>query len=402
MPKKRLPGIRKVKRSTSPWEQSYGNKRQREIATLRGYERTISAMIKREGAVTAAGIHRKYPQIPFAAANKVLADLERRGLHIPPEERARAFGAKNPEAIRRRIIVDRELTAGRTPKEILDLHYGGKPRRELLASDLEALRKYRERDMIVPVRDDPAILARVQRITDMIRANPKVSNKAMQRVLGVSPATIVHDLQRLPQSMLDMRIISGHKWNIGIERLQNELIKKEHRKKKRPVDVVAIVNAAMQKIDPSLPRMNPSDCESRVRTIFGSQKTKFATGSSRFTSDETARQNAIIKRMALQKRRSPDIADEVKKRLGHDLNVGQIDARISYMRKRGVISVERNPVRSQFTRQQIDAQNALIRRLLTEGKRPYEIAKEHSLQGLSENSRLKRIQKIKKALTEDK
>ena len=109
------------------------------------------------------------------------------------------LGQKDAEAIRRRVIVDRELTAGRTPKEILDMYYGGEPRRELLASDLEAIRKYKERDMVVPARDDPAIVARVLRITDIIKANPKVSNEAMQRVLGISQATTTKDLQRLPQ-----------------------------------------------------------------------------------------------------------------------------------------------------------------------------------------------------------
>lgn len=398
MLKKRLPGIRKMKRSISPWKRAYGNKRQREIAILRRYEKTILGMIKREGSVTAAAVHRRYLKIPFAAANKVLADLERRGLHIPPEERARKFGAKDAEAIRRRVIVDRELTAGRTPKEILDMYYGGEPRRELLASDLEAIRKYKERDMVVPARDDPMIVARVLRITDIIKANPKVSNEAMQRVLGISQATTTKDLQRLPQKILDMRIIAGHKWNIGIERMQDEMITKLHKKKRRPADVVAAVNAAMQGIDPALPKMNIHDYENRVSKIFGQQKTKFATGGSKFTRDKTAKQNAIISQMALQKRRSPDIAAEIKKQLGHDLTTDQIDARISYMRKKGSIVVERNPVRSQFTRQQIDAQNSRISQLLAEGKRPFEIAKDASLTGLPEKAKLRRIQRIKQSL----
>jgi predicted HTH transcriptional regulator len=290
------------------------------------------------------------------------------------------------------------LAAGKTPKEILDAYYGGEPGRDLMAADLEAIRKYTDRDMIVPVKDDPAIVARVQRITNMILTNPRVTNGTMQKALGISQATIVHDLQRLPQSVIDVRILSGHNWCIGIERMQDEIIQRLHKKNKRPADVVAAVNAAMQRINPSLPQMTFHDYENRVKTMFGNQRTKFATGGSKFTRDQTAAQNAIIKTMALQKRRSPDIATEIKKQLGHDLTVDQIDARISYLRKRGIISVERNPVRSQFTRQQIDAQNARIRQLLLEGKRPVEIEKDPILQGLPLNSRLRRIQKIKSTL----
>ncbi len=314
---------------------NYGKQRAKQIATFRLYLGQAREIIRQRGSITATFLTQN--GIPRNMADRVLTHLEQQGEHIPPPERVRAQGQRAVEAIKRREKLKASLDSGAQISDILTLtQYSGKSGTELLASDLNAIRKYY--DPSFSIRMAIPANPRVARMIMLIKENPNISQKELAKNIGVSTSTIRDLLTLVSDRIKNLRIFPGSRFSVGELRSQNITILIEYLKGTKLKDIAEMINKELAK-KRSPHRLTMTNVAHRLKYAAKPDEDtpRRASGPTQYTKEQLAIQNKEIKNLAKTNIGPAEIARLVTKKTGMTVTGDQVYARLAWWKKRGLI-----------------------------------------------------------------
>ena len=315
------------------WRKKYGLERKRQIKDYRQERERALEIINTHGPVTAEELESKHG-FAKGKAGKILLDLERSGLHKPPEKRALSTGQK-PGSILRRQNLKTLLDNGAQISNILTLpQYSGVNGQQLLRRDLEGIRKYWNAEYSLH-KQDP-ITPKVKKLGEFITQDPRASTQDIANFFKVGVTAIRRWLSEVPQHIKDLRIYPGNRYSVGELRKQNITILVEYLKGTKLDDIAKLLNDDLRKhgLNASLNRLDISE-----RLRWGANKDKQLvrtrpSGTTTFSLAELSQQNRLIVDLVARGLRPTAISKEIEKNLRQVVTPDQVDARLRYWKKR--------------------------------------------------------------------